>query len=370
MHFPPSENEISTFRTTLLQWYQNTKRDLPWRRTRDPYAIWVSEVMLQQTRVDTVIPYYEAFMEKYPDMASLARSEPEALLKSWEGLGYYKRLQNLKKTALFLTETNDARLPSDFQSLRELPGIGDYIAAAVSSIAFHGKEAVVDGNVKRVLARLFTDPAPVNISSSHRHFLRHASLLLDPEQPGEANQALMELGAMVCTPARPSCDGCPVSFSCEALHTDNTRNYPVRQPKKIIPFYPVACAVIVNERFDILITKRPETGMLPGFWEFPGGRCEGKESGMDACIREVFEETGLKIEKPEKICTIRHAYTHFRIEMSLFICRITEKERQNLKPIEHRWIPHGELDTLAFPAANRKCMPALSAWFQAHNASP
>ena len=364
MHFSTQENELRAFRKALLSWYRTHKRDLPWRRTTDPYAIWISEVMLQQTRVDTVIPYYQAFMEKYPDLDALAQAEPESLLKSWEGLGYYQRLFNLQKTAQRLRQQGLSRLPEDPENLRQLPGVGPYIAAAVASIAFHVQVAVVDGNVKRVMARLFSDPFPVNAGTAHRHYLRHASLLLDPKNPKDANQAVMELGATCCSPAKPKCADCPVSLFCEAWAQKKTELYPLREKKRPSPFFSVACAAIVDENFRILVTKRPETGMLPGFWEFPGGKCEQGESEERACIREVREETGLILEKPEKLCTIGHAYTHFRIAMTLFGCRTREKIPALLSQREHRWIFPDELQTLAFPAANRKCMPALHSWLQ------
>lgn len=362
MPLPLSEKEILSFRKKLLSWYGKNKRDLPWRKTKDPYAIWISEVMLQQTRVDTVLPYYLSFMEKYPDLESLAKADSEEILKSWEGLGYYKRLQNLRKTATFLVQEKNGIFPDNFSGLKELPGIGDYIAAALSSIAFGKREAVVDGNVKRVMARIFKDPFPVNAGNSHRHFQNYADLLLDPKKPGDFNQALMDLGAMVCVPKKPLCTSCPVNSLCKAFLSGKQDFFPHRETRKKIPFFKVACAAILDEKKRILVTKRPETGMLPGFWEFPGGKLEAGESELDACKREILEEIGLSPEGFEHLCKVRHAYTHFRITMAFFVCHTRNAEELRLKTRERKWLPFDELKTLAFPAANRKCMKALEAW--------
>lgn len=366
MYFPAAENDIQSFRKALLDWYRLHRRNLPWRSSNDPYAIWISEVMLQQTRVDTVIPYYLSFMERYPDIKSLADAEPEALLKSWEGLGYYKRLQNLQKCARLLVAKGETGLPEEFSALRQLPGIGDYIAAALASIAFGRPAAVVDGNVKRVLARLFCDPFPVNHSKAHSHYQPYADSLLCREYPGDANQALMELGATLCSPGNPDCGACPVAFLCEARIRKETRLYPQREKKKPLPFFSIACAAILDENFRVLVSKRPETGMLPGFWEFPGGKCEEGETEERACIREVREETGLTIENPERLCTIRHAYTHFRISLTLFTASIRDGKKHLTLPGEYRWLSLEEMEELAFPAANRKCMPALRKWLDTH----
>lgn len=358
--------KTASFRKALLSWYGENKRELPWRKTRDPYAIWISEVMLQQTRVDTVLPYYLNFMEKYPDLKSLAMADPEALLKSWEGLGYYKRLQNLRKTAVFLVDNLDGLFPENLSELKKLPGIGAYTGAALASIAFDEKEAVVDGNVKRVMARLFEDSFPVNANRAHKHFQQYADFLLDPETPGNFNQALMDLGAMICVPGKPLCAKCPVKTLCGAFTSKSQEHFPTRESRKRIPFFKVTCTAILDREKRILVTKRPETGMLPGFWEFPGGKLEKDEHEEAACKRKIFEKTGLTPFAFEHLCTVRHAYTHFRIAMAFFVCHTQKTEIFPEKTREFRWLPFMELKTLAFPAANRKCMAALETWLNEH----
>ncbi|MDL2286776.1 A/G-specific adenine glycosylase [Desulfococcaceae bacterium OttesenSCG-928-F15] len=359
-----SARKMASFRKGLLAWYHENKRELPWRKTKDPYAIWISEVMLQQTRVDTVIPYYLSFMKNYPDLESLAESDPEALLKSWEGLGYYKRLQNIRKTTKIILEKMNGRFPEEAQDLKKLPGIGDYIAAAIASIAFGKKEAVVDGNVKRVLARLFCDPFPVNSHSAHKHFQSKADLLLSPENPSDFNQAIMELGATVCLPKKAFCEKCPVSSLCKAFTSKKQDLFPQKAPRKKIPFFKVACAAILDRDLRILVIKRPETGMLPGLWEFPGGKLEMNESEYEACKREIVEETGLYPVGFEHLCTVRHTYTHFRIALAFFVCHIRVVQKPQLPEQESRWVSFKELQTLALPAANKKCMVALESWLK------
>ena len=238
---PPS---ISLFQQRLLEWYHRNQRRLPWRETRDPYRIWVSEVMLQQTRVATVVDYYHRFLDRFPDVHVLAEAEQQAVLKVWEGLGYYARARNLHRAAQQVTAEHGGCIPADYDRFRALPGVGEYIAAAVLSIAFDRPHAVVDGNVKRVLARIEGLDAPVNQASSHRIFRETADRRLHRTAPGAFNQAMMELGALVCTPRRPDCRKCPVNAVCRAFGTDTVGRYPRRVQPKAVPEYAVAVGVI------------------------------------------------------------------------------------------------------------------------------
>jgi A/G-specific adenine glycosylase len=260
-------NELIQFRRDLLEWFERAKRDLPWRRRRDAYAIWVSEAMLQQTRVAAVLPYYERFLKLYPDIEALAEAREEELLAAWAGLGYYYRARNLQKAARQMC--SNGGFPSCYAELRSLPGVGDYTAAAVASMAFGLPHAVVDGNVLRVLARLFADPMDVAGSGARKHFAKLAEALLDSEQPGAFNQAMMELGATICLTRKPQCLLCPAADYCRAAKTGNPEKFPVKSPKHVsvreerVLFW-------IEKEGRVLAWRRPaESRLMPGFWELP-----------------------------------------------------------------------------------------------------
>lgn len=350
--------DVPHLRRSLSSWYRHNHRPLPWRRTRDPYRIWVSEVMLQQTQVDTVIPYYLRFIERFPTIESLAESDLQAVLTVWEGLGYYARARNLHRAARRLVESQGGRVPPDYGEFRKLPGVGEYIAAAVMSIAFGRPHATVDGNVKRVLARLFRIETPVNGSGGHGIFREKAEELLDLSDPGTFNQALMEMGAVVCMPLNPRCAVCPIVSFCGAHRSGMVDAYPKRAPARSIPTHFVAVGVIHRGK-RVLITRRPSEGLLGGLWEFPGGKVKEGESAEQACLREIREETGLEVEILRPLARIRHAYSHFRIIMDVFECRwISGRVRLN-GPSAHRWVTIEELEEFPFPKANRRFVPLL-----------
>ncbi len=348
-------------RTKIADWYQENKRDLPWRRTEDPYAIWVSEVMLQQTRVAAAIPYFKRFLERFPDVRALAEADLETVLKVWEGMGYYARARNLHRAARMVVDQYQSRLPADFEELKKLPGIGDYIAAAVSSIAFQKAQPVVDGNVKRVLARLFLCSTPVNSSGAHQKYLALARQFVDeetPESQGTFNQALMELGAMVCAPKNPSCQACPVSDHCLAFRKEATGDFPKREKRKKIPEYHVSAAVL-RKNGKILITKRKPEGHLGGLWEFPGGKVRQNETPEEACVREIKEEVDLEIKVESLLARIRHAYTHFKIVMDIYNCVFVSGKVRLDGPVDYRWVRPEELERYPFPGADRKFMDLI-----------
>jgi A/G-specific adenine glycosylase len=352
------KHDIPKFRSRLIKWYTENQRGLPWRQTDNPYYIWVSEVMLQQTQVDTVIPYYHRFMRQFPDLPSLARADQQQVLKAWEGLGYYARARNLQKAARIITAQHAAVIPDDIESFRKLPGVGDYISAAVLSIAFDRPFAVVDGNVKRVLARLRLVDAPVNKSSSHKIFKTAAEELLDHTQPGTFNQALMELGAMVCTPANPGCSRCPIRDFCRAYATGKVSAFPKRIKTPPTPRYHIAVGVVYKSG-QVLITRRKPEGLLGGLWEFPGGKVGPKEDAPSACIREIKEEVNLTIKIEEYLTRVKHAYTHFKIVMDVYRCRFVSGSVKLSGPIDYRWIKLSDIDRYPFPKANHKFIPLL-----------
>ena len=353
-----NRERLPAFRERLLLWYEREKRDLPWRGTRDPYRVWVSEVMLQQTQVQTVVPYYQRFVAAYPDVCALARADLQEVLKSWEKMGYYARARNLHRAARRLADDTGGRVPSEYEAFRELPGVGDYIAAAVMSIAFDEPHAVLDGNVKRVLARLFEVDSPVNASTSQKLFREHAGKLLDRTHPGDYNQAMMELGAVVCRPAQPLCDACPVSRFCVAFAAGRQHEFPVRAPRKPVPKYHIAIGVIRKDD-RILITRRPEDGLLGGLWEFPGGKVRRGERPEDACTREIKEEVNLTVEVTDYLTHVDHAYSHFKIGVDVYSCRYRAGEVELSGPTDFRWILVDEIDNYPFPGANHKFIPLI-----------
>ncbi len=353
-------SEIRHIRTHLPAWYQKARRPMPWRETRNPYRIWVSEVMLQQTQVKTVLPYYHRFLGRFPDVTGLARADLQEVLKVWEGLGYYARARNLHRAAGEILACHDGRIPAGREEFMALPGVGDYIASAVLSIAFDRPLAVVDGNVKRVLARLREIDAPVNQAGSFRIFKETATRILPRREPGTFNQAMMELGATVCTPRNPACDDCPIHPACRARRTGNVDAYPKRLKRRRTPLHHVAVGVVFKKR-RVLITRRKTDGFLGGLWEFPGGKLQKGEDPGHACIREIREEAGLQVKIESHLTTIRHAYTHFRIKMDVFRCRYVSGRVRLRGPVDHRWIPLSEIDRYPFPGANRKFIPLLRA---------
>jgi len=350
--------EIAQFRKDLLKWFKTYQRKLPWRDTKNPYHIWVSEVMLQQTQVKKVLEYYQKFVDKFPTLWHLAEADLQDVLKIWEGLGYYARARNLHKAAKLVTGEMDGKVPSDYQQFRKLPGVGDYIAAAVQSIAFDSAYAAVDGNVKRVFARLFLIDSPINQSASLKIFQEKADLLLDSNAPGHFNQAMMELGATVCRPKSPTCIVCPVQTFCRAFHTARQEKFPVRVKAKPTPEYHLAVGVVYRND-NILITQRKPDGLLGGLWEFPGGKIDEGETAEAACVRWMQEGVNLSVEIIEFLTRVRHAYTHFKIVVDVFRCDYQSGEVVLNGPVDYRWICVDEIDQYPFPRANHKFIPLL-----------
>ena len=351
--------DIQSLRESLIGWYISNQRDLPWRRTNNPYHIWVSEVMLQQTQVKTVLPYYKLFIERFASIKQLAQSDLQDVLKAWEGLGYYARARNLHRAAGVVLNHHRGILPDRWEELRKLPGVGDYIAAAVLSIAFNKPYPVVDGNVKRVLARLLLVEEPVNHSTSIGIFKEAADMLLFRQDPGTFNQAMMELGAMVCVPQRPVCKGCPIQEMCLAYNNQQVADYPKKLKRSPAPQFKIAVGVVFKNG-KVLITLRKSEGLLGGLWEFPGGKIRNNEKAEEACIREIREETNLIVRVDSHLERIKHAYTHFKINMDVFCCTYISGRVKLNGPVDHRWIELDKLDDYPFPKANHKFFPALT----------
>ena len=354
-----SNDEKRSFRSDLLDWYDDNKREMPWRKTDDPYAIWVSEIMLQQTRVDTVRDYYRRFLEAFPTVDDLAAADRDEVLKLWEGLGYYSRARYLHEAAQQVVEEHDGEVPNTLDAVRELKGIGPYTAAALLSIAFQKPHAVLDGNVVRVLSRIYTVEADATSSTTRRHLRRLANELLTPERPADFNQAVMELGATICTPTRPDCSACPVSDVCHAHAESDEEAYPVTPDKKPVPHYDIAVALIFDEDGRLLIQRRADEGQLAGLWEFPGGKREDGESMEEACRREIREELGVDLTIEDHFYTLKHAYTHFKITLYAYRCRIADGPPTAREDQPMTWVTLDEIDDYAFPRANGKLIEEL-----------
>ena len=263
------EEKIASFREKLLAWYDANKRDLPWRRTQDPYKIWISEIMLQQTRVDTVIPYYERFLDWFPTVADLAQAPEEKLLKAWEGLGYYSRVRNMQKAAQQIMEDHGGVFPSSYEIISKLKGIGPYTAGAIASIAFGLPEPAVDGNVMRVLARLFEVDYDIGVPTNRKIFQAMMEFLIDPDRPGDFNQALMDLGSDIESPINPRPEESPVKEFSAAYQHGTMDRYPIKAPKKKpVPVY-LTAFIIKDSQGRYLLEKNEREGLLSGFWHFP-----------------------------------------------------------------------------------------------------
>ena len=342
----------------LLNWYRHNRRDLPWRKTRNPYHVTVAEFMLHQTRVRTVLPYYQDFVERFPDWASLAEASLNEILKAWEGLGYYARARNLHALAQRVCSQHEGQLPDSEQALLALPGIGPYTVGAIVSISFGQDRPAVDGNARRVLCRMFQVTEDPTRPEGRRRLQAIAASLLPPGQAGVFNQALMELGATLCSPRRPSCTRCPLSDGCLARQLNIQESLPVRRPRKPLPHHDIAAGVIWHGA-RVLIARRPPRGLLGGLWEFPGGKRGPGESLEDCLVREVREELGIEIEVGQLLAKVKHAYTHFRITLHAYHCRYISGKPQNIGCSAWRWVTPQELDDYAFPAANHAIIETL-----------
>ncbi len=313
--------------------------------------------MLQQTQVDTVIPYFHRFMAKFPDVSTLVKANQEDVLKLWEGLGYYARARNLHKAAGIIMEKGGI-IPDQPEQFRQLPGVGPYISAAVMSIACGHPIPVVDGNVLRATCRIFALQDDITRPATRKKVAGLLAGQIPKNCPGKFNEAMMELGAILCTPKSPHCTHCPLARLCIANKKNLVSKLPIKTPRKAISEHRIVVAIITNSNGKILIQKRPENGLLGGLWEFPGGKVEKGESLENALKRECREELGVEVTIGQEIATIRHAYTHFKIHLTAFHCDIVSGALNS--PLPTRWATMADINTLPFPKANHKLFPALS----------
>ncbi len=346
------------FSTRLLSWYAEHKRSLPWRGHPDPYAIWISEVMLQQTRVETVIPYFERWMKFFPTIHALASSSQQEVLALWEGLGYYGRARNLHKAAQIVIDEYNGELPGEVRLLRQLPGVGRYTAGAIASIAFSRDEPTLDGNIRRVVARYFNVCEDARSAQGEHHLWMLVSQHLPLGHAGEYNQALMDLGASLCSPQSPKCEQCPIKDNCIAKYLGIQEQRPVRLPKPAIPHHIVTAAVISKDD-KVLIACRPPRGLLGGLWEFPGGKLQDGED-LQACLRrEIYEELGVEVEVGTQLGEYRHAYTHFRVTLYAFWCNLLQGEPCPIQATDVRWVLPGDLRQFPMGKIDRQISQTL-----------
>ncbi|NUO82226.1 A/G-specific adenine glycosylase [candidate division KSB1 bacterium] len=349
----------SILQQKILRWYLASHRQLPWRKTRAPYAIWVSEVMLQQTQTVKVLQYYEAFLKRFPTLAALAQAQLDDVLKAWEGMGYYARARNLHRAAQQILKVHGGKFPETYEQLLEIAGIGPYTAAAVASIAFNQNRAVLDGNVERVLSRIFLVHLPPKNPSAKKLFHKIAADFLLHGQARDWNQALMELGALICTPTRPKCESCPAQRHCRAYNEmDHPDRLPVRVRKPPRPHYNLAVGLIWKGA-RLLIDQRKENALLGGLWEFPGGKTEAHETHAEALRREIREGLAVEVEVGDFFMTVEHGFTHFSITLHVYHCRFITGTPRAIGCQKWQWVLPEELDQFAFPTANRKIIAAL-----------
>lgn len=353
----------TAFRRSLLKWYATHARDLPWRRTHDPYAIWVSEIMLQQTQVATVIGYFERFLRRFPEIGDLAAATEQEVLKLWEGLGYYRRARQLHAAARKIVEEHGGKFPRSFEDVRNLPGIGRYTAGAISSFAFDQPRPIVEANTQRLYARLLGLREDPRSPSAQQALWRFAEAILPARFAGSVNQALIELGSQICRPRNPDCDACPVQQCCAARALNLVSHIPAASKKVKFEDALEVAVVVRNRRGGILLRRRGERERWAGMWDFPRGSlatgAAAKHSGaldFDHVRGMVNEQTGAEIDLPEERFRLRHGVTRFRIELVVLDALLARP----LRPRDDlRWVTPAELAEVALSVSARKIATSL-----------
>ncbi len=367
--------ELPSVHKKLIPWFQKHKRSLPWRKTKDPYRIWLSEIMLQQTQVKTVIPYYQRWLKHFPNLTSLAQAQLPKVLKLWEGLGYYRRARHMHEAAKIILEQYGGKFPADPESLHKLPGIGRYTQGAILSIAFDIPVPLVDGNVARVLSRLFAIPEPIDSREGEKRLWELAKKLVPKKNPGDFNQALMELGATVCLPNDPWCDRCPVSNFCSAFRQGDQEDYPKKIKKNESKKVRAVCGLVHSDG-KLLITQRPSQGLWAGLWEFPTFRLTEK-ADSESTLDKKLHAWGLRVCDLQKKGSLKRSYTIHREDLEIYFCKLVSDKKKGRAvklparqllyvaptqpwdlggpvPVSHRWVRRNELGRFAFPSAYAK----------------
>jgi A/G-specific adenine glycosylase len=344
--------ENKKIQRNLLKWYRKNKRDLPWRRATNPYAIWVSEIMLQQTQVATVIPYYQRFLKSFPTVRHLAKADLSRVLKVWEGLGYYSRARNLHRASRIVSNHLNGKIPDNLTDLRTLPGIGRYTAGAILSIAFNKEAPVLDGNVKRVLSRLFAIADPPARGKSEARLWHLSESLLPRGDASSFNQGLMDLGATTCTPKEPRCSQCPLRDLCKGKASGEPERFPTKAIRKQIPHIEAVSAVILKNR-KVLLQQRPPEGLLGGLWEFPNWETEEQKDLKQWLRNRIKYEMRIKVKVGDSIGTFNQTYSHFKLTLHVLRCQYSYEGAKG------KWVPIKNLDQLAMSRIHRRIAQTL-----------
>lgn len=361
-------SEVEDFQADFLMWYQQEKRNLPWRYNQDPYRIWISEIMLQQTRVDTVIDYFYRFMEEFPTIKDLAKAPEDKLLKVWEGLGYYSRARNLQAAAKQIMEEFEGEFPTTVEDIRSLKGIGPYTAGAISSIAFEIPEPAIDGNVMRVVSRLFCIEADIAKASSRTIFDEAMRKIISQTQPGDFNQAMMDLGSSICTPTSPQCEICPIQQYCQSYRENRQTDFPVKSKKQKPKDVYYVAGIIENQQQEIFLKKRSETGLLANMWLFPleeinAVRYIELQEQYDPAAWDLFSSSHVAEDSPDffsdqeviwqkKILgEVKHVFSHLRWHILVFYGRSAAP-----LTIDGRWVKPDDFPDYVFPKPQQKML--------------
>jgi A/G-specific adenine glycosylase len=343
----------------LLTWYKKNKRALPWRETKDPYRIWLSEIMLQQTLVDTVIPYYRRFLDAFPTARALAQAELQDVLKVWENMGYYSRASHLHSAAGIIVEKFGGKIPDTHNELMALPGIGAYTAGAILSIAYGRAVPAVDGNVRRILSRLFAVCKPTDSQEGTLTLQNIASALIPARHPGDFNQALMDLGATVCKTKNPDCLLCPLKNQCLGRKLNLQNTIPMTAKRPPLPHRHAAVAVIRDRDGRFLVVQRPSPGLLASLWMFPGGFIESADRAKADLRKQIKKDLGVVVKVEKYLASVDHAYTHFRLTLHAYACDIVGKTPRRLNGRTWQWLRPEAFGTLPFSKVDRMIAQAV-----------
>jgi A/G-specific adenine glycosylase len=344
-----SATKRKDIQTRLLEWFKKNKRDLPWRRTRDPYAIWVSEIMLQQTQVKTVIPYYKKFLKSFPTVSRLAKSDLSKVLKVWEGMGYYSRARNLHRSSQIVLNHFHGKIPDTLKGLLSLYGIGRSTAGAILSFAFHRQAPILDGNAKRVLSRLFAISENPGENKTEKLLWKISESLIPRGHSNPFNQGIMDLGSMLCTPKDPLCPRCPLRDLCKGRASGEPERFPTKRIKKKIPRIE-AIAAVIQQNGKVLLKQRPAKGLLGGLWDFPNWRIEGNQRlRLRSRLRNTIKkETEMNVEVKESIGTFRQTFSHFKLTLHVFHCQVLNGK------VKGKWVPIRNLHLFPMSRIHRK----------------
>ena len=350
-------SDLPAFQNELLHWFARHQRDLPWRRSYDPYAVWISEIMLQQTQVTTVLPYFSRWMTTLPTIESVAEASEETILKLWEGLGYYSRAQNIRKAAQRILEEHQGEFPGDFEKILALPGIGRYTAGAIASVAFNQDKPVVDGNVERVICRLMNFRENPKSAAMRKTLWHLAESWIPRGQARFFNQALMELGALICLPQSPACLVCPAQAFCHALQAGSPEQVPAKAQRRPLQSITTVLAVIQKEE-RFLIRKRPAEGLMAGLWEFPNIPLNGKRDMQQTLIDGMREQHQVGISIERRLSTIKHGYTSFKVTLHCFLCACEDNKPPG-ESASVKWVALNQLGRFSFPSAHVRLIRLL-----------